>query len=71
MENFVLFLSALLILIILLGAISGAKTFGGIIRRGFYLLVLIFSVFLVSFTLASENPEDLLELLSSFFKNKA
>lgn len=67
MEKIIGFLSILLILTLLLGSLTGAKSLGEIIRRGLALLVLISFILIILMFFVSENPQLIFDLLSDYF----
>lgn len=67
MEKIIGFLSILLILTLLLGSLTGAKSLGEIIRRGLALLVLISFILIILMVFVSENPQLIFDFLSDYF----
>ena len=67
MEKIIGFLSILLILTLLLGSLTGAKSLGEIIRRGLALLVLISFILIVLMVFVFENPHLIIDFLSDSF----
>lgn len=67
MEKIIGFLSILLILTLLLGSLTGAKSLGEIIRRGLALLVLISFILIILMFFVSENPQLVFDFLSDSF----
>jgi hypothetical protein len=69
MEKIIGFLSILLILTLLLGSLTGAKSLGEIIRRGLAFLVLISFILIILMVFVSENPQLIFNFLSDYFKH--
>jgi|GEM_PF-5364757 len=67
MEKIIGFLSILLILTLLFGSLTGAKSLGEIIRRGLALLVFISFILIILMVFVSENPHLIFDFLSNYF----